>query len=694
MISRRILAAFALLCAVTPVYAQKTKAALTTEINTNWPDQTIGTITPALLRSTVLDIVNSYYDLNGGTSLACAAHQWVAGLPTLSSLTCTQPAISDLQAIGANTVVGSIAGGAPIALTQTQLGGLISASDIASGTLNTARLPSPFTNGTASGNTSKFATTTGSLTNGDCVKIDASGNFVDAGESCVGTIFVLPSDYGIVCDGVTNVTTAFQTMVTASSGKTIFIPAGPPCVINAHINLVSNIAIIGGGRDVSGIKMTGQDYIFNITNIDDVTIKDLYLLGTDSYTTWAVSTFGAVYMSMSASHSNFTFQNLKLSAFNASYWVYGTNSVGTVSNTTFDNIEVNTTVADVPTDVTTTNNTNYAIALFSGTAGVRWENTTIKNSQFNGSALCFHVMLFSDHYKYNIINNQMLNPGNPNTGTHCTNGLGATNAYGIGVYDLNSDGNPPTNGIISGNYILGPAASGIYFVGDGASFLRAHNSNQSTISNNLVVNQTNTDTLLPRGGIVANLSTDLSIVGNTLYGNAVGINVASQNAGEVSVLSNHCESGAGSSVCLSLTAGSNGSSNTDIRNVSGNYLNGLSSSISCASATSERFYVLGFSGNTILANSTGVNCANQFASFAFGLTNNSFFGGGTLASISGLTGTLSIFGNSNLSFTAATLPAANNGSSVFVSDGTPATACTGAGTGSTAFRQNSAWKCF
>ena len=70
MILRRILAAVALLCvAAVPAHAQKTKAALTAEINTNWPDNSNGTITPAVLRSTVLDIVNSYFDANGGTSL-------------------------------------------------------------------------------------------------------------------------------------------------------------------------------------------------------------------------------------------------------------------------------------------------------------------------------------------------------------------------------------------------------------------------------------------------------------------------------------------------------------------------------------------------------------------------------------------------------------------------------------------------
>jgi hypothetical protein len=67
------------------------------------------------------------------------------------------------------------------------------ATNIGSGTLNTARLPSPFTSGTASGNTSKFATTTGTLTSGDCVKIDASGNFIDAAQTCGGTASVVRS---------------------------------------------------------------------------------------------------------------------------------------------------------------------------------------------------------------------------------------------------------------------------------------------------------------------------------------------------------------------------------------------------------------------------------------------------------------------------------------------------------------------
>src|SRR4030081_1499482 len=59
MISRRILAAVALLCIVAPVHAQKTKAQINSEITTNFPDNTVGQITPQGLRNVTNDIVNS-----------------------------------------------------------------------------------------------------------------------------------------------------------------------------------------------------------------------------------------------------------------------------------------------------------------------------------------------------------------------------------------------------------------------------------------------------------------------------------------------------------------------------------------------------------------------------------------------------------------------------------------------------------
>src|SRR6185369_1039692 len=38
--------------------------------------------------------------------------------------------------------------------------------------------------GTASGSTTKFGTVTGSLTNGNCIAADASGNLIDNGTPC------------------------------------------------------------------------------------------------------------------------------------------------------------------------------------------------------------------------------------------------------------------------------------------------------------------------------------------------------------------------------------------------------------------------------------------------------------------------------------------------------------------------------
>lgn len=60
MLSRRILAAVAVLCAIgAPAQAQKTKAQLSTEIGANFPDNNTGLITPQNLRTVTGDIVNS-----------------------------------------------------------------------------------------------------------------------------------------------------------------------------------------------------------------------------------------------------------------------------------------------------------------------------------------------------------------------------------------------------------------------------------------------------------------------------------------------------------------------------------------------------------------------------------------------------------------------------------------------------------
>ena len=81
---RKLALAFVALLLVAPAHAQKTKPNMTTEINTNLPDNTTGLITPAILRSTLIDMVNSWYGLvdptNPGTSASTFDQLVLAGV--------------------------------------------------------------------------------------------------------------------------------------------------------------------------------------------------------------------------------------------------------------------------------------------------------------------------------------------------------------------------------------------------------------------------------------------------------------------------------------------------------------------------------------------------------------------------------------------------------------------------------------
>ncbi len=59
---KKIIAVLLAASFITPAYPQSSKLTLDSEIDTNWPDNTSGLITPAILRSTVKDIVASYVD--------------------------------------------------------------------------------------------------------------------------------------------------------------------------------------------------------------------------------------------------------------------------------------------------------------------------------------------------------------------------------------------------------------------------------------------------------------------------------------------------------------------------------------------------------------------------------------------------------------------------------------------------------
>lgn len=86
---KKILAGIALtLLTIFPANAQKSKSVIQTEINTQWPDNNTGQITPKALRGPNQDIVNSYLDLNGASSFSCPGGQVLSGFSTLSTPVC------------------------------------------------------------------------------------------------------------------------------------------------------------------------------------------------------------------------------------------------------------------------------------------------------------------------------------------------------------------------------------------------------------------------------------------------------------------------------------------------------------------------------------------------------------------------------------------------------------------------------
>lgn len=99
----------ALICLLPlPAYAQTTKPALITEINTNLPDNATGAITPAIVRTTLTDMVNSWLDLNGTAAFNCGANTWISAFTNLSTPSCSQIAFSNLSG---NIAIAQIGGG-------------------------------------------------------------------------------------------------------------------------------------------------------------------------------------------------------------------------------------------------------------------------------------------------------------------------------------------------------------------------------------------------------------------------------------------------------------------------------------------------------------------------------------------------------------------------------------------------------
>jgi Chaperone of endosialidase len=115
---------FYLVGGVFPAHAQKTKAQLNTEITTNFPDNTVGLITPAIARTTFIDFLNSWQQFSGVNAQTGVSYTVVVGdygqLVTLNNVGAV--AVTLPQATGSfstfNTYVRNLGAGA-VTITPT-----------------------------------------------------------------------------------------------------------------------------------------------------------------------------------------------------------------------------------------------------------------------------------------------------------------------------------------------------------------------------------------------------------------------------------------------------------------------------------------------------------------------------------------------------------------------------------------------
>lgn len=233
----RYIIAILLCLLVTPALAQKTKAALTAEINAKWPDNTTGSITPAKLRSTVIDIVNSYYDLNGTTAVVCTANQWVTGLPTLSSLACAQPSITNLNGFGTGVATA-------LGINVGTAGGLILNGTAASGDL-TGTYPSP-TLAVVNGNVGTFGSAT------TCITTTQNAKGLTTAMSAVTCTPAIASITGFG----TGIATALAINIGSAGAPILFNGAGgtPSSMVGTNITSLNASNIASGNLAVARLN--------------------------------------------------------------------------------------------------------------------------------------------------------------------------------------------------------------------------------------------------------------------------------------------------------------------------------------------------------------------------------------------------------------------------------------------------------
>jgi hypothetical protein len=199
--------------------------------------------------------------IGGVESITSLAHNWIAYIDTLGVPHQSQPACGDLSNAAASCSTDAT-----------------NASNIGTGTLNTARLPTPFTNGTPSGNTSSFGTTTGALTSGHCASFDASGNINDSGAICGTASYVLlatlTASNSATLSDTTHLTSSYTTYeilfanilpATNAVSCQLQVHTGGAYVATSYISNVVQVtgASISAGTNTTGIICGGASAVLN-----------------------------------------------------------------------------------------------------------------------------------------------------------------------------------------------------------------------------------------------------------------------------------------------------------------------------------------------------------------------------------------------------------------------------------------------
>lgn len=287
MISRRILAAVALACLfVSPALAQKTKAQLTTEIGTTYPDNTVGSITPAGVRAYETDVLNSIMPtapvvagnlacFNGTTGLL----QDCGSAPTTVPLTVGTTPISG--GTSGNFVYDNAGKLGEITIVPLANGGLGASQSTA--TANQI----PVFPGSGGG----AAPTTGGTW------LNALGNLTWNNDQYFhsGRPWVDVRSYGAVGDGVTDDTTAIQNAINAAeavaNGGAIFVPAGNYCIKTGPVVLNSaGDVLLAASRGVTLSACGVDNTLVKLTN-GNQSLINFQLLGKGYF--GDTSSFGA-----------------------------------------------------------------------------------------------------------------------------------------------------------------------------------------------------------------------------------------------------------------------------------------------------------------------------------------------------------------------------------------------------------------